>query len=226
MCLPALIPAMASMSATAVASTQLAIATLGQMYGMYQQGQNARLQRQYEQEQYERTAENATASAVNQYNALLMRQRQEEAAASQAISESAMRAAQAASTARVTAGEAGTAGLSVDALLSDYKRQELGFAQTTIRNQVWQNAQIALSMKGIQAQQQAQMTAAMPRPVARPDYVGALLRIGEAGLASVGTYYDITKAQGGKLISDAVSANNYSSMIASTPYTYNWGRIL
>lgn len=196
MCHPAIIGAMASMGAETIAATQLAITIASTAYGVYAQAENAKAMSEYQNRQFKATQEAAASSAINQYNALLTRQRQEEAAASQAINRNAMQAASAAAAARVTAGEAGTAGLSVDALLNEYSRQELGFEQSTIRNQVWNNAQINLSMKGIQAQQQQQLIAAAPKPVQQPDYVGALLRIGEGALQATGTYYDVSKAQG------------------------------
>lgn len=193
-----LILAMGDMTATAIAGTQLALTAIGSIYGVAQQQANARAQEQYQKAQYEATKEAATANAISQYNALLTRQQQESAAAAQAIDQSAMRAAQAASTARVTAGETGTGGASMDALLNEYRRQELGFAQTTIRNQTWQNAQIQLNMEGIRANQQAQIAAAVPKPVQQPDYLGAALRIGAGALDAYGTYADVTYKQTGK----------------------------
>ena len=53
-----------------------------------------------------------------------VQQRQEQVAAAQRIQASAKRAREARATARVSAGEAGVAGLSVDALINDLTRQE------------------------------------------------------------------------------------------------------
>lgn len=192
-----MIAALSSMSATAIAGTQLALTAVSAIAGVATQRANAKAQEKYQNAQFKATKEAATANAITQYNALQVRQQQETAAAAQAIDQSSMRAAQAASTARVTAGETGTGGASMDALLNEYRRQELGFAQTTIRNQTWQNAQIQLNMEGIRANQQAQIAAAVPKPVEQPDYIGAALRIGAGALDAYGTYADITYKQTG-----------------------------
>jgi hypothetical protein len=192
-----MIAALSSMSATAIAGTQLALTAVSAAVGVATQQANAKAQAEYQNAQFKATKEAATANAITQYNALQVRQQQETAAAAQAIDQSSMRAAQAAGTARVTAGETGTGGASMDALLNEYRRQELGFAQTTIRNQTWQNAQIQLNMEGIRANQQAQIAAAVPKPVEQPDYIGAALRIGAGALDAYGTYADITYKQTG-----------------------------
>lgn len=186
-----MILALSKMSAAAIAGTQLALTAVSTVVGVATQSANAKAQEKYQNAQFKATKEAATANAITQYNALQVRQQQETAAAAQAIDQSSMRAAQAAGTARVTAGETGTGGASMDALLNEYRRQELGFAQTTIRNQTWQNAQIQLNMEGIRANQQAQIASAVPRPVEQPDYIGAALRIGAGALDAYGTYADI-----------------------------------
>lgn len=198
MCLPAIVAAVGQMSAAAIATTQLALTTLSVGVGVAQQAANARAQEKYQNQQYKAVKEAATANAINQYNALLTRQQQETAAAAQAIDLSSRRAEAAASSARVTAGETGTGGASVAALLNDYRRQELGFAETTIRNQTWQNAQIKLNMEGIRSNQQQAIISAMPKPVQQPDYLGAVLRIGAGVMDAAGTYADIEYKKTGK----------------------------
>lgn len=209
MCLPAIAAAVGKMTATAIATTQLAITTLSAGIGVAQQAANARAMSKYQNQQYKATKEAATANAINQYNALLTRQQQETASAAEAIEMSSRRAEAAASTARVTAGESGAAGGSVAALLNDFRRQELGFAQTTIRNQTWQNAQIKLNMEGIRSNQQAAIVSAMPKPVEQPDYLGAMLRIGAGALDAYGTYADITYKQTGVYPGTNTTPSNY-----------------
>lgn len=189
MCAPPLISAIASLGAETIAAINLGIAVASAGFSVVQQQQNASAMQKFQQQQYKATRESATASAINQYNALLTRQQQEEAAAAQAIGQSSMRAEAAAATARTTAGETGTAGASVAQLLNEYRQQELGFAQNTIRNMNWMNAQLKMNMEGIRANQQAQINAAAPKPVAAPDYLGAALRIGESALTSASWAY-------------------------------------
>jgi hypothetical protein len=214
MCPVELVSAISLMSAKAIAATTLAITTISAGVSVAQQQANAKAQAKYQNAQFKATKEAATANAITQYNALQTRQQQETAAAAQAIDMSSMRAAQAASTARVTAGETGTGGASIDALLNEYRRQELGFAQNTIRNQTWQNAQIQLNMEGIRANQQAQIAAATPRPVEQPDYIGAALRIGAGALDAMGTYGDITYKQTGVY----PGSNQYTPGYGMAPY--------
>ena len=191
------IAAITAMSAQAIAATTLALTVISTGVSVAQQQANANAQEKYQKQRFEATKEAAASNAIRQYNSLQMRQQQETAAAAQAIDQSSMRAAQAAGTARVTAGETGTGGASMSALLNEYRRQELGFAETTIRNQTWQNAQIQLNMEGIRANQQAQIASAAPKPVEQPDYIGAALRIGAGALNAYGTYADITYKQTG-----------------------------
>jgi hypothetical protein len=182
------------MAPATAAATQLGISTLGTVYGVVQQQQNAAAQAKWQQQQSAAVQANATAAAVSQYSALLNRQNQENAAASQAIDANSRKAAAAAAAARVSAGEVGTAGNSVSALLDEYRQQELGFRQTQIRNATWASAQLKLDMDAVRANQQAAIAASAPKPVQAPDYLGALLRIGEASMDAT-TYYVKNKVQ-------------------------------
>lgn len=191
MCLPlmaAAIPALTSLGPATLAALAFGTAALGAGVGVMQERANAKATEAYQKRQYEQTRASATASAISQYNALLARQQQETAVASQAIDTNAARAAAAMATARTTAGQAGAAGQSVSALLGEYRMQELGFQQTNIRNMTWANAQIKLNMEGIRANQQAQIAAAAPKPVPMPDYLGAALRIGGSFMDATANY--------------------------------------
>ena len=65
---------------------------------------------------------------LHEVSSMRIQQGQEQVAAAQRLSESARKATEARATARVSAGEAGVAGLSVDALINDLTRQEAEYS--------------------------------------------------------------------------------------------------
>lgn len=117
-----------------------------------------------------------------------VQQRQEQVSAAQRIQASAKRAREARATARVSAGEAGVAGLSVDALINDLTRQEAEhrFAtnQQTQMNDV--NRQMQLSDAGLGF---TNNMLRINRPIEKPDYLGAALSGTSTGLST----YSVTK---------------------------------
>lgn len=121
-------------------------------------------------------------------SSMRVQQRQEQVAAAQRIQASAKRAREARATARVSAGEAGVAGLSVDALINDLTRQEAEnrFAtnQQTQMNDV--NRQMQLSDAGLGF---TNNMLRINRPIEQPDYLGAALSGTSTGLST----YSVTK---------------------------------
>ncbi len=82
-----------------------------------------------------RVQANASAAERQRYlqevSSMRVQQGQEQVAAAQRINESAKKAREARATARVSAGEAGGAGLSVDALINDLTREEAEYSFAT-----------------------------------------------------------------------------------------------
>lgn len=155
-----------SMTVLTVASTVASLSA---------QQQAADAQGQSNQRQYENTMR-AYRENVNQTNLM---QQQEREGSLQKVEDNNMKARAAASTAAVAAGENGISGLSVDALLGDISFDQNRYdssvqtnfdnAQGAIRNQrenVYANA--ASQINGLQTP-------------AAPDYLGAALKIGQAG---------------------------------------------
>ena len=145
--------------------------------GFAQQRAAAKAQNEYQEKVYEMTKESAANNAARQYQALWTRAKQEQAQAAQSIEQTALRAEAAAGTARTTAGETGTGGASVSALLNEYKQQELKFQGNVIRNRMWSDAQTMLNAEGVRANQQAQVASAIPKPIEKPNFATAMLRI-------------------------------------------------
>lgn len=113
----------------------------------------------------------ANASAINQYQAILDRQRQEAAAAAQGIQKAASGARKTIASARVAAGEAGVAGLSVDALVGDFERTESEYQRSVIRNKAFVDTQLTSQLEAVRLGQQGQILSALPGGVPQPNYL-------------------------------------------------------
>lgn len=156
--------------------TVLAIASVASAAGtVVAQGQAADAQTATNQRQYENTMR-AYRENVNQTNLM---QQQEREGALMKVEDNNMKARAAQSTATVAAGENGISGLSVDALLGDISFDQNRYnssvqtnfdrSEGAIRNQrenVYSNA--ASQINGLQTP-------------AAPDYLGAGLKIAQAG---------------------------------------------
>lgn len=89
---------------------------------------------QAQKKQAKATVQAANDTAVDQTHSLSLRESQETDAANTTIMQADRSARMADATARVSAGEAGVAGASVDALLSDLSNQDSAFKVQTQRN--------------------------------------------------------------------------------------------
>lgn len=135
----------------------------------------------------------ATESYTQQAQQLAVREQEEDEKASQDIQQTQIEAAQARARARVAAGEAGVAGLSVDSLFADFYRQEDIFRESVRRNRELGRQQYKRNLKGLQSQAQGRIASIqpyVPKPVIRPSFLGSALQIGSdvftqgAGLAN------------------------------------------
>lgn len=157
-------------------TTILAIASVASAAGsVVAQSQAASAQAESNQRQYENTMR-AYRENINQTNLM---QQQEREGSLQKVEDNNMKARAAASTASVASGENGISGLSVDALMGDISFDQGRYnssiqtnfdrAEGAIRNQrenVYSSA--ASQINGLQTP-------------AAPDYLGAALKIGQAG---------------------------------------------
>jgi len=163
--------------------------------GFVQGTMAANAQEDFQRDVQKMGASMAQRNAFDAYVALGDRQLQEHEAAARSIDEVALAAAKAQGLTRVAAGEAGVRGGSLDALLGDFKRQELSAQGLTIRNRAYLDSQFAREREGVRSQYQAQLLAGVPAPVERPSVLGTLLNIG-AGVGGhlYGAYFN--KAEG------------------------------
>tara|TARA_A200000159_G_scaffold156108_1_gene170646 strand:+ start:1284 stop:1940 length:657 start_codon:yes stop_codon:yes gene_type:complete len=178
MCFPALAAALPYIAGG------LGVASVGVQYaGARQQAKTqARYQAQAASAERQRFAQEQTS--------LRMRQAQEQEAVGRELEQVSRKSQQALARARVSAGEAGVAGASVQALMDDYTRQEAGYRAALLRQQ--ELGAVATGM-GLEqagfATQQRQI--GINRPISRPSGLAAGLGALSAGLSGYATGLDI-----------------------------------
>jgi len=131
----------------------------------------------------------ATASAqerqryLAEVSAMRTQQQQEMVARAQRIQEANRKAMEARATARVSAGESGVSGLSVDALLGDLTRKEAEytFSEQQQAEMTDVNRQIQLKEAGIGFNRNMLR---INRPIEQPDYLGSALGGIQSGLST------------------------------------------
>ena len=171
----------ASVGAAAI-STTMGVASAGaQMYGQRQQAKTqAKVQK------------NASAAERERYlrevSSMRVQQGQEEVEAAQRVNESARKAREARSTARVSAGEAGVAGLSVDALINDLTREEANYNFATQQQLQMSDVNRTLQL-GDAGLGFTNNMLRINKPIEQPDYLGAAISGAQTGLST----YDVTK---------------------------------
>ena len=127
---------------------------------------------------------------LQEQTSIRMRQAQEQEAVGRELEQVSQKSQAALARARVSAGEAGVAGASVQALMDDYTRQEAGYRAALLRQQ--ELGQVATGM-GLEqagfATQQRQI--GINRPISRPSGLAAGLGALSAGLSGYATGMDI-----------------------------------
>jgi len=135
---------------------------------------------------------NASAAERQRYlqevSSMRVQQGQEEVAAAQRVNESARKAREARATARVSAGEAGVAGLSVDALINDLTKQEAEFNFATQQQLQMSNVNRTMQLDQAGLGFTNNMLR-INRPIEKPDYLGATISGAQTGLST----YSVTK---------------------------------
>lgn len=167
-----------------VTATILAVASAGtQIQGQRQQAKaqekvQARATKQ-EQQRY-----------LNQVSSMRMQQAQEQVGMAQRIQASTTKAREARATARVSAGEAGVAGLSVDALINSLTQQEAQyrFSETQNRQMTDVNRELQLRDAGLGSEMNLLR---INKPIAQPDYLGSLLSGAQTGMSMASAGKDL-----------------------------------
>jgi len=143
------------------------------------QTQQARMQ-----EQAQRTAtQQERQRYLAEVSAMRMQEQQEMIARAQRIQEASRKAMEARSTARVSAGESGVSGLSVNALLGDLTRKEAEytFSEQRQAEMLDVNRDLQLSEAGIGFNRNMLR---INKPIEQPDYLGSALGGLQSGLST------------------------------------------
>lgn len=119
---------------------------------------------------------------LQEMSAMRLQQRQEQVAAAQGIQKSATKAREARARARVSAGEAGVAGLSVDALINDLTRQEAEYRFSVQQQQEFNDVNRELAFKD-GAMQSRMNLLSINKPIEQPNYLGAALSGAQTGMS-------------------------------------------
>ena len=131
--------------------------------------------------------------AIQEQRSVRMRQAQEQEATNRELADVALKSREALATATVSAGESGVAGLSVDALLDDYTRQEASYRMGIGRQQEMKDLQTGLALTDAGYRSRSNLIN-INRPVNKPSFLTAALDAGSRGLSGYRTGLDIKKA--------------------------------
>jgi hypothetical protein len=137
-----------------------------------------------QQQAYNANAANAAQSLKIQNRQTNYGIQQQEAANSVNAQQTQTDMLKAAATAAASAGENGVSGNSVDALISDYHAAEGRYFNDLQTQQQWNRQQADVTKQGQVATAQRQINS-----VAKPDFIGAALRIAGGGLDAYNRTY-------------------------------------
>jgi hypothetical protein len=156
-------------------------------------------QRQQARQQAKFQAQAAAAERqrfLQEQTSLRMRQAQEQEAVGRELEQVSRKSQAALARARVSAGEAGVAGASVQALMDDYMRQEAGYRSALARQQ-----ELGVIGTGMQLEQAGfatqQRQIGLSQPIDRPNILTAGLGALQGGLSGYRTGLSIQEMMGG-----------------------------
>ena len=125
--------------------------------------QQAEMQRRYQAQ----AAAAERQRALQEQTSLRMRQAQEQEAVGRELEQVSRKSQAALARARVSAGEAGVAGASVDALMGDYLRQEAGYRSALLRQQELSGVGVGLGLEQVGLASQQRLIG-INQPIAEP----------------------------------------------------------
>ena len=114
-----------------------------------------------------RAAEAERQRAIQEQTSIRMRQAQEQEAVGRELEQVSRKSQAALARARVSAGEAGVAGASVDALMGDYLRQEAGYRSALLRQQELSGVGVGLGLEQVGLASQQRLIG-IKQPIAEP----------------------------------------------------------
>lgn len=139
--------------------------------------QQAKEQAKFEAARAEAIATATVADAVNKFSALGHRSAQEKERAAREILQITRQGASATGTVKASAAASGVEGASVDAVLSDFARQQIARIEVATGDAEATEEQLQRQRDSVAAQGTSRLFESRPRPVARPNLFGALIDI-------------------------------------------------
>ena len=198
--------AAASMTTAALAST--GIAATSAAIGVASSGLQFAGQRKQAkaQAQYQKQAQAAERQRFQQeQTSMRMRQAQEQEAVGRELEQVSRKSQAALARARVSAGEAGVAGASVQALMDDYMRQEAGYRGALLRQQELGGIATGMGLEQAGfATQQRQI--GINQPISKPSVFGAVLQGAQQAMSGYRTGLQMQSMMGGSGGSSALQS--------------------
>lgn len=190
--------------------------------GVAQAGLSIHGQRQQAKTQ-EKMQKNASIAEQQRYlsevSASRLRERQEKIAASQQIQRTTTKAREARATARVSAGEAGVAGLSVDALINDMTRKEGEFNFSMQQQLKFSDQNRTLGFED-SANRSRMNLLSINKPIAQPNYLGAILEGAQTGMSAYSFGKDAGFGKPKAASAASAPSFNASSAFNTSPSSY------
>jgi hypothetical protein len=133
---------------------------------------------------------------LQEQTSMRMRQAQEQEAVGRELEQVSKKSQAALARARVSAGEAGVAGASVQALMDDYMRQEAGYRAATLRQQELGGIATGMGLEQAGfATQQRQI--GINQPINRPSFLSGALGVASGALGGYRTGLTLKGMMGG-----------------------------
>jgi len=143
---------------------------------------NLMIQRQQEMEANQILANRAASNEQSQINKQVIEKQIE---TSQTMTENSIEAAKARAAQIVASGESGVSGKSVDHLLADLAAKEARFEDSVRQNQEGFARNAEDRKDTVEAKRQGRIASVqpyIPKPIAGPDWAGAVMKVGGAGI--------------------------------------------
>ena len=156
------------------------VAAVGTGVSLYQDRENQKASIEYQSKVADANQALINKQAAANLRALTDRQEQTRASTAQQIQEISRRGQAARATAAAAAAESSTAGLSVEALQSNFLLQEAEALRSVKINQEFREQQFDIDAERIQAGGQAASLNNLPDFNVLPNFVGSALRIGQS----------------------------------------------
>lgn len=182
-------------------------------------------QNDYQKYQYEQTQRLANENLLLQYKQIGLRQGEERVAMSQQIQQIQREGYAALGEAAVQSADSGVYGNSVDALMSDFRRQQSESTSNAELNYLMRSRQINMEMKGMAGQAEGQVIRSMPQYAADPSILSPILQTMGGAFGMMGSLAGPGFRSTDGLGAAAAQSPSVSSRFGTTQFTArgSWG---